>query len=745
LGQQVTTSGVVTRLNNNGFFMQDANGDGDAATSDGIFVFTSSAPTVALGQLIQLTGTVAEFNTGAATNADTLAHGVTQITSPSNISLIASNQVITPVEVQLPETINDDLERVEGMLVTLNGPLTASQNYFQGRYGQVTLSVNGRMEVPTNKFRPNTAGAINLAYANQRSRIILDDGTSQQNPNPTPYIGEANTLRAGDTLPAVTGVIDYGLATSSNTGFGDYKIHPTQPVSFTRANPRSASPEAVPGNIKVASFNVLNFFTTFTDGTTAFGQSGQGCSLGGSVAASNCRGANNAAEFSRQRNKIIAAIAAINADVVGLMEIQNNGNTAVQYLVDGLNASLGAGTYAALALPSGGMGDDAIRVAMIYKPAALSLVGSPLSDTDPINNRPTLLQTFAAPNGQQFSLAVNHFKSKGSCPAAGTDSANEDAADGQGCWNGLRLAQAQRLRSWLASLGADKALIIGDLNAYAQEDPVFDFTSHGYIDQVGAFNSFGYSYVFDGAAGRLDHAISSAALSPWVAGVKHWHINADEPSIIDYNLEFKQPACPACGPDYYTPSVYRSSDHDPVIVGLNLNDLDADGLTDAQEVSLGTNPQDRDSDDDGLADGSEDANHNGQVDSGETNPTRPDTDGDGLQDGTELGITSAIADPDGAGPLLGTNVSLFQPDLEPAFTTNPNQADTDGDGSPDGIEDSNHNGRLDAGEYDPLSAISHPQPSTTRQVPSLPIWAMVLLGGLLVGQAGRVRRQVEAS
>ncbi len=569
------------------------------------------------------------------------------------------------------------------------------------------MSVNGRMEVPTN------------------------------------YIGLDNTLRAGDTLASLTGVIDYGLATSSNTGFGDYKIHPTEPVNFTRANSRSLTPDAVPGNIKVASFNVLNFFTTFTDGSTAFGQTGQGCSLGGNVSASNCRGANNAAEFSRQRSKIINALAALNADVIGLMEIQNNGNTAVQYLVGSLNTSVGAGTYAALALPSQGTGNDAIRVAMIYKPASLTLVGSAQSDIDPINNRPTLLQTFAAPNGQQFSLVVNHFKSKGSCPDAGSDPANEDAADGQGCWNGLRQLQAQRLRNWLASLGASNALIIGDLNAYAQEDPIFDLTSNGYVDQVAAFNSFGYSYVFDGAAGRLDHALASAALSPKVAGVKYWHINADEPTIIDYNLEFKQPACATCGPDYYSPSVYRSSDHDPVIVGLNLNDLDGDGLTDAQEASLGSNPQDVDSDDDGLADGSEDANRNGVLDVGETRANHADTDGDGLQDGTEKGITSAIADPDGAGPLLGTNTSGFQADLEPAFTTLATNPDTDADGFPDGIEDGNHNGRLDAGEYDPLSATSKPnQGGQTRQVPAMPIWGMVLMAGLLVaGQSRLLRRK----
>lgn len=733
LGQLITTSAVVTRLNNNGFFMQDALGDGDALTSDGIFVFTSSAPTVQVGQLIQLTGTVAEFNTGAAGNADTLAHKVTQLTSPSGISVISSGNVIAPLPVTLPETINDDLERYEGMLVTLAGPLTASQNYFQGRYGQVTLSVNGRMEIPTNKFRPNTAQAINLAYANVRSRIILDDGTSTQNPNPTPYIGVDNTLRAGDTVAQVTGVIDYGLATSSNTGFGDYKIHPTSAVSFSRANVRTNAPEMVAGNIKVASFNVLNFFTTFTDGTTADGLSGQGCSLGGNLAAGNCRGASNLAEFNRQRSKIIAAIGAINADVVGLMEIQNNGNVAVQNLVDGLNSALGAGTYAALPLPGAGSGDDAIRVAMIYKPASLALVGSAQSDTDAIHNRPPLLQTFASANGQQFSLVVNHFKSKGSCPDAGSDPTNEDAADGQGCWNGRRLLQAQRLRTWLASLGANHALIIGDLNAYAQEDPIIELTNNGYVDQIGAFNSFGYSYVFDGAAGRLDHAISSSALSPWVAGVKLWHINADEPSIIDYNLEFKQPACPACGPDYYTPGVFRSSDHDPVIVGLHLNDKDGDGLSDALEASLGSDPTDVDSDDDGLADGSEDANRNGSTDGSETSPSNADSDSDGLQDGTEKGVTTAIADPDGAGPLKGTNTTLFIADLDPASTTNPTSNDTDADGAPDGSEDNNHNGRFDAGEYDPLNPLSNPfGTGASRQVPLLPIWAMLLFAISLV-------------
>lgn len=727
LGQVVMTSGIVTKVNNNGFYLQHPTGDGNAATSDAVFVFTNAAPAVSVGQSVQLSATVAEFNTGAAGNADTAAHTVTELTSPTAIVVLSSGNSITPTVVTFPEVINDDLEKVEGMLVTLNGPLTASQNYFQGRYGQVTLSANGRMENPTNKFRPNTSQALALADTNARSRILLDDGTSVQNPNPTPYIGLDNTLRAGDTVASITGVIDYGLATSDNTSFGDYKIHPTQTLSFTRANPRTAAPEAVGGNIKVASFNVLNYFTTFTDGTTATGQTGQGCTLDGASSAANCRGADSSAEFTRQRTKIIAAIQAINADVVGLMEIQNNGNTAAQNLVDGLNSAMGAGTYAVLPLPAQGTGTDAIRVAMIYKPAAVTLVGASASDTDAINNRPTLLQKFASPNGQQFVVVVNHFKSKGSCPTSGVD---VDQGDGQGCWNHHRTLQAQRLRAWLTANNASDALIIGDLNAYGQEDPVFDLTSNGYVDQVAVFSSFGYSYVFDGNAGRLDHAIASATLAPKIAGVKHWHVNADEPSIIDYNVEFKQPACPTCGPDYYTATQYRSSDHDPVVIGLNLNDLDGDGLSDTIEATLGTNVYDLDSDDDGIADGAEDANHNGVVDAGETNPALADTDGDGIQDGTESGFSVGVSDPDGPGPLLGTNAAIFVADADPATTSSAVLADTDGDGSSDGVEDINHNGRVDAGEFDPLSAGSFP-PATTKQVPMMPNWAMLLLAAAL--------------
>lgn len=585
-GRIVNTGGVVTKLVSNGFFMQDPNGDNDPLTSDGIFVFTGTAPTVSVGQRVQLSATVAEFNTGAASNADTAAHPVTELVSPSGITVLGSGYAIGPVSVVLPEAVNDDLERFEGMLVTLVGPLTANQNYFQGRYGQVTLASGGRLETPTNRH-PAGPDAQALADENARRRILLDDGTTLQNPNPTPYIGADNTLRAGDTVEAVTGVIDYGLATSSNTGFGDYKIHPTAALAFTRANARKLAPDAVGGNVTVASANVLNYFTTFTDGNTAGGQAGQGCTLGGATAAANCRGASNAAEFARQRAKIVEAVAALGADVVGLMEIQNNGSVAVQNLVDGLNVKLGAGTYAAVPDPATGTGTDAIKVAMIYRPARVSRVGASLSDTAAIHNRPPLAQTFAAVNGERFTVVVNHFKSKSCTDAAGADL---DQNDLQGCYNHRRVQQAQALRGFVAGLqatsGSNDVLLIGDFNAYAKEDPMLDLTDNGLVDQVGRFNAFGYSYVFDGAAGRLDQALATPSLSAKVVGATEWHVNADEPSVIDYNLEFKQPACATCGPDYYSATPYRSSDHDPVVVGLNLTHAIAG--TAARETITGT-------------------------------------------------------------------------------------------------------------------------------------------------------------
>ncbi|MBC7786756.1 MAG: ExeM/NucH family extracellular endonuclease [Methylophilaceae bacterium] len=554
-GTAVATEGIVTAVFSglNGFYIQDEVGDGNPLTSDGVFVYGLTTG-VAVGDKVRLKANVTEFNT------------VTELVSPSNLTVLSRNNPVLPLDISLPEVVDGDLENYEGMLVRIITPLTVSQNYFQGRYGQVTLSADGRLKKPSNLFPAASAEAAQLADKNARSRITLDDGSSVQNPNPIPFIGQDNTLRAGDIAQSVTGVVDYGLISASNSGPRDYKINPTITPVFSRDNPRTAAPEAVGGNVKVASFNVLNFFSTFTNGTTASGQTGQGCSLGSSVSASNCRGADNLAEFVRQRDKIVNAIAAINPDVAGLMEMQNNGSVAIQTLVDALNAKVGANTYARIQDPTTGTGADAIKVAMIYKPARLSPVGRSISDADSINNRPPLAQTFSVANGEKFSVIVNHMKSKSCSDSVGADA---DQNDGQGCYNARRILQATRLADVfvpqvIANAGDNDVLVIGDLNAYGHEDPIELLNSKGLSNQIERFlGNDGYSYVFDGESGYIDYGLANASMATQVSGLTEWHINADEPFVIDYNTEFKPQ-------DLYTPEPYQASDHDPVVVGLNL-------------------------------------------------------------------------------------------------------------------------------------------------------------------------------
>jgi len=559
-GTVQTTEGVVTAKVGSGFFIQDENGDGNPLTSDGLFIFTTAANTgtVQVGDRIRISGSIAEYTPTGATRSYTEMQNVTAITK------LAGGIAITPANIQLPHA---NLGRVEGMLVRFNDALTLSQLEFLGTRGEITLS-SGRLEIASNRYRPGTPEAVAQAAANQLNQIVLDDGIFVT-PTTIPYLGEDGSLRAGDTVSGLTGVVDFGAKGGGGAGF---KLQPTVAPVFSQDNPRSAPPALVAGNIKVASANVLNYFTTFTDGSDVEGHTGQGCSLGGSVSKSNCRGADNLNEFNRQTAKIVGELKAINADVYGLMEIQNSGEYTVTKLVDALNEAISPGTgiktYAVVPKPAA-TGTDAIRVAMIYKPAALTLVGGALSDADAINNRPPMAQTFKANNGARFSLVVNHLKSKGSCPASGADA---DQGDSQSCWNATRIQQANRLVNAfvpqvVAAAGDAKVLLIGDFNSYGYEDPIAAITAIGYVNQLERFvrgsGNMPYSFVFNGEAGYLDHALASAALSPQVVDAAEWHNNADEPTVVDYNTDGKPQ-------DKYTSAPYRASDHDPVVISLNL-------------------------------------------------------------------------------------------------------------------------------------------------------------------------------
>ena len=256
------------------------------------------------------------------------------------------------------------------------------------------------------------------------------------------------------------------------------------------------------------------------------------------------------------------------------MEIENNGATAVGDLVSALNDATAPGTYAFITEPvlnppnefGGTFGTDAIKVALIYRPAAVTPVGAAASSADPVFDRPPLIQTFERVGGSEdFTLAVNHFKSK-NCGTEVPPHPDADQGDGQSCFNARRVLQATALAGVLDSLDVPNPLVIGDLNSYTEEDPIHVLEAAGYtgLSESLVPDDDRYSFVFDGFSGELDHALAGPDLFDNVTGTTIWHINADEPLILDYNTEFNPPGL-------YQPDAYRSSDHDPFIVGLDLS------------------------------------------------------------------------------------------------------------------------------------------------------------------------------
>ncbi|MES2317548.1 MAG: ExeM/NucH family extracellular endonuclease [Pseudomonadota bacterium] len=572
----VGTQGVVTHKVSTGYFLQDATGDGDPSTSDGLFVFSNGGAALSVGDLVRVRGTITEFRPTGAPRTTTQMKDVTAL------SVLSGGNSVTPTNLSFDGTL--DLANVEGMLVNITNDLTVNQNFFLGSRGELTLAF-GRRETATNRYAPRTAEAIALAAANARNSLVIDDGLATA-PTVIPYIdGGARVVRAGDTVSGLAGVIDYDVF-GGGVGF---KLQFTAAPSFSATNPRTEAPVAAPG-LKVASANVLNYFTTFGDGTDAFGATGQGCALGASTSSANCRGADSLAEFERQSAKVVSELLAIDADVFGLLEVQNNGDIAVNYLVQQMNGRVGFPLYAYVpGMPV--TGTDAIRVAMIYKPGSVSPVGGAMSDGDTVNARPPMAQTFKAGNGGKFSVVVNHLFAKTTCGSG----ANADLGDGQGCSNLRRVQQATRLKDVflpqvIAAAGDPDVLAIGDMNANGFEDPIAVLTGAGMVNQIERFvrpSGSPYSYVFNGESGNLDHALASASLDPQVAGVTEWHNNADEAAMLDYNLDGKSAEAVALYGDH----AYRAADHDPVVVSLNLpaTTFDVSGKFAVQRSGLATN------------------------------------------------------------------------------------------------------------------------------------------------------------
>ncbi|MBO3150522.1 ExeM/NucH family extracellular endonuclease [Dermatophilus congolensis] len=535
-GKTVTVRGVVVgdlqEGGYNGYFIQDAKGDGKASTSDGVFVYdpagSATHVNVAVGDVVVVEGVVNEYK------------GLTQISSVKANTVCGKQELPAAATLDLPAT-PAQLEALEGMYIRPSDALTVTDVYNLNRFGEVVLSEGGVLKNPTEVEQPGKAAQAVMKQNRQR-RIILDDGRSgnlAKDKQQPPYLTVKDPVRVGDQVSVLQpSVLSYG--------FDAYRLEPAdgtwEETTFASKSPRTSAPAPVAGNLKIADANVLNYFVTFGD---------------------KSRGADNAEEQKRQEAKIIAELRALNADVIALQEVENSAVTtpsdpykALRTLTEALNKAEGAQVWGFVEAHEA---SDLITTAIIYRRDRVEPVGAAMKPAENSvwdNAREPIAQAFSA-KGEVFSLIVNHFKSKGS----GQGKGNVDSGDGQGNSNADRVAQAKSLVAFVKEVKAKTkdadVVSVGDYNAYTKEQPLGVLRKAGLVD-LGAKFAAQDTYVFNGESGSLDHAFATPEFAEKVQDMKVWDINAQESYAYQYNGV----------PALYAPDAFRASDHNPMILGV---------------------------------------------------------------------------------------------------------------------------------------------------------------------------------
>ena len=593
VGATVTTVGVVTAsypaaesglgATLDGYTIQTP-GSGGAwdegrASSDALFVNAGKNGQVpAPGTCVRVTGTVGEF---PATTATGNPQSLTQL-SATGFAQVDGCEAVAPTPVTgVPA--DGQAEPYESMLLAPQGTWTITDNYQTNQYGTLALTPGPEpLRSATDVVAPGQA-ARDYEAANAARVIALDDGTNTNllkgAATEVPYAYLANGA------PARVGYhVSFDGPVVLEPRHGSFVFQPTSmvaghpdrsPVTITGQRPGAPT---VGGDTRVATFNVLNYFSDL--GVDEAGCTGYPDRTGAFVTAKKCRvrGAFSHEAFANQQAKIVAAINALGADVVALEEIENplavgsstDRDASLARLVEALNEAAGAGTWAYVPSPPIIPADeDVIRVAFIYKPARVSPVGPSIIHDDPAFTglaRQPLAQEFARVSPERaaaptFVVIANHFKSKGSVPD-GAPAGNTDNGDGQGNANAIRVAQARALASFAARYADKPTLLVGDFNSYSQEDPIKTLEGAGWARVSGAGPA---SYVYSGRSGSLDHVFANAAAEPLLAGVTSWAVNAQESVAFEYSRAGMNAHL-----SVEADNPYRSSDHNPEIIGLTL-------------------------------------------------------------------------------------------------------------------------------------------------------------------------------
>ncbi|NRF15866.1 ExeM/NucH family extracellular endonuclease [Vibrio coralliilyticus] len=616
-------SAVTTGLTK-GFYLQALEDDYNPKTSEGLFVHTNqSSSDLQPGDVVCVKGKVQEN------------YNLTQLKAENNNWVKQGEQsapAATAIEVMADDANFDQtLERYEGMLVktteALDMRVTRTFGYDYAARRNNMVVAQGRINMhPNQNFAAGSDEAKQQSTENAERRLFIESDAKAAN-GTVPYYPDfgrtdadqngstEDYIRIDDTIVGLEGVLSYS--------YGDYRLIATNTLTndnFVRNDPRTEGIDMEEGDLRIATFNVLNYFNSPFGGDA--NQHGDN------------RGADSFEEFEVQQAKIVNAILRLDADIIGLMEIENNGfgdSGAIRQLVEQLNQRIDKkkDRYDFVAVDSNGdkvtdendsIGTDVITTGVIYRskvaklkevrviempsqqaPEVLDDDGKVIEDGKNYQ-RNSLAPTFKIKGtNEKITVAINHFKSKGSkCweDAAPVDQGGQGGvdADQQGSCENFRVAAAVALGDALKDIKGHK-VILGDLNSYGMEDPMLvltDYSEEKYGKQIkaarntfiggteqfgdnGAVITEGYNYInavsmkhpnswsysYNDEVGALDHLLISPSLKKHFVDATDWHINGGESTLFDYNDEYKGDL-----PKYN--DHFRSSDHDPAVLELNM-------------------------------------------------------------------------------------------------------------------------------------------------------------------------------
>ena len=408
---------------------------------------------------------------------------------------------------------NSALNQYKGQTIQFDVPFYVCNNY---NNGSLTISPR-RIFQPTNQVLPSSTDYNNLLSLNASGTLTLS--------------GVSDYHRMGEKLyNLVVKVNNYNSVSLVSCDFiGNTRAEMEQGYDSVAVNMRGEA------NVIVCCMNLEYYLVETVNGDM---------------------GPSSYTEHQKQRAKVSKALAKINADLYGFVEIEQ-GQSALKEIAIDLTRNTGR-TFSYINDGSSASGTYT-KAGYVYCSDKLKPYGNLKHNNEGVSNRKKTQAFKEIATGERFLFSVNHFKAK----SGGGSGLNADKGDGQGSYNYARIKEAESLLTHYSKdttyFGDPDILIMGDLNAYAMEDPITTLKEGGMIDLHREFHAdSSYSYVYRGYAGYLDHALCNNTLYPQVTGMVAYHINSDENDRYTYDKSNDA-------------SMFRCSDHDPVIVGLRLD------------------------------------------------------------------------------------------------------------------------------------------------------------------------------